>query len=88
MIKFTMASAIYVSGAFLTSAYVYNISKCNEHPHHRAWEAAGKKGTPKDVCDGQSLMAGVWWPGYWAWKGSLALTKPIAIGTKDGTEQN
>lgn len=63
--------AVYGAGAFLTAAYY------DQHIYTpcRAAELSDPVRIPMFSNCGATPFIGMVWPGYWAWRGALAVTK-------------
>lgn len=60
--KYVLAAAIYLTGAFLTGGYYAN-HRCD------SFQEATR------TCGFDSALAGYAWPAYWAARGALVVTR-------------
>lgn len=58
----------YATGGFLTAAHY------DQHVYQPCYDAAKKANTVWHDC-GVPPVVGIVWPGYWAWRGALHVTK-------------
>lgn len=60
--KYVLAAAIYLTGAFLTGGYYAN-HRCEVGPYTRG------------ICNIETFYAGALWPSYWAGRAALVVTR-------------